>query len=92
METFLPVPCGHSGAELRAYLSPHTSGLSRCVLFKLGQQLGRHVLHFVLVPNGSIHPSVRQGAHQGRSFSFVAPGRLLLPSRKQDPRVRMGPR
>ena len=71
METFLPVPCGHSGAELRAYLSPHTSGLSRCVLFKLGQQLGRHVLHFVLVPNGSIHPSVRQGAHQGGVLSIL---------------------
>lgn len=61
-----------------AYLSPHTHRLWRRVLLKLGQQLGCHVLHFVLVAEGHVHPPVGQRAHQGGPCSSVAPGRVLL--------------
>lgn len=61
-----------------AYLSPHASGLWGCILFKFGQQLGRHVLHFVLIAKGHIHPPVCQGAHQCGPSSSVTTGHILL--------------
>lgn len=60
------------------YLSPHASGLGGCILFKFGQQLGCHVLHFVLIAEGHIHPPVCQSAHQCGPSSSVAPGCFLL--------------
>lgn len=73
----------------RAYLSPHARGLRGRVLLKLGQQLGRHVLHLVLVAKGHIHPPVAQCAHQRRPSSSVAPGCVLLVNRgiKSQPRL-----
>lgn len=60
------------------YLSPRASGLWGSILFKFGQQLGCHVLHFVLIAKGHIHPPVCQSAHQCGPSSSVAPGRVLL--------------
>lgn len=62
----------------RTHLSPQAAGLGGRVLFKLGQQLGRHVLDFVLVAESNIGPPVSQSTPQSRTPCSAAPGHFLL--------------
>lgn len=63
---------------LYIYLSPHTSGLWGCILFEFRQQLGCHVLHFILVAKCYIHASIGECAHQCGSSWSAGPGCFLL--------------
>lgn len=63
---------------LYIYLSPHTRGLWGCILFKFRQQLGCHVLHFILVAKCYIHASIGECAHQCGSSWSAGPGCFLL--------------